>query len=176
MCEQCGRTFVSSYLLKKHMTKHTNDDDISHGICSKLKRHSTKLSEDKKQIIKDARNAVKEGRMTMYGASIEFNVPYSTLRKWCRRTDIEVATPSVGRPCYLGMNLEKKLKEWLLEAARTGELLVMWLNMYTFLLPIFHFYGCISIVRFSHVMLRLPCNTTVTKNGSIQIQWWAWYG
>lgn len=124
MCEQCGRTFVSAYRLREHMTKHTNDGAISHGSGSKSNRRSTKLSEDRRRNLKSAWNAVKEGRMTMYAAATEFNISYTTLWKWCRRTDIGESTPSVGRPCYLGMNLENKLKEWLLEAARTGEILV----------------------------------------------------
>lgn len=82
--------------------------------------HSTKLSEEKKECLKSAWIDVKEGRMTMYRAAKEHNVSLSTLWKWCQRTDVDEAVPSVGRPCFLGAHLEHKLKNWIFEAARTG--------------------------------------------------------
>lgn len=86
--------------------------------------HSTKLSEQKKQNLKSAWIEVTEGRMTAYKAAKIYNVSLSTLTKWCKRDDIVEVIPSVGRPCFLGTNLEMKLKEWILEAARTCKALL----------------------------------------------------
>lgn len=73
-------------------------------------------------LIHRIKNHVKEGRATAYRAAKLHNVCLSTLVKWCKRDDIDNVIPSVGRPCFLGENLEKKLKEWIFEDARTGEL------------------------------------------------------
>lgn len=80
--------------------------------------HSTKLSDEKKKQICLARSAVKEGRMTMYKAARQYNIPLPTLWRWCEVYDNDGELPAVGRPCFLGTKLESKLKQWILEAAQ----------------------------------------------------------
>lgn len=80
--------------------------------------HSTKLSDEEKEKLCLARSDVKEGKMTMYKAALIHKVSLSTLWKWCQRDDDE-EIPTVGRPCYLGAQLENKIKDWLFEAARS---------------------------------------------------------
>lgn len=93
--------------------------NILDGTISRQNTHSTKLSEDRKQKYKSAWIDVKEGKMTIYKAAKEHNLSATTLWKWCQRDDIEECIPSVGRPCFLGPNLEMQLEKWIIEAART---------------------------------------------------------
>lgn len=86
----------------------------------KKSRPSTKLSIEKKQLLKLAWTNVKEGSLNVYQAAKQYNVSCSTLRQWCAKDDVDHSLPSVGRPCYLGSDLEEKLKKWVLEAAKTG--------------------------------------------------------
>lgn len=90
--------------------------------ASKNRRNnSTKLSQEKCERLKKAWIDVKQNSMTLYGASKKYDVPVSTLWDWCQRNDIVDKTPTVGRPCFLGTALEDQLKNWIFEAARTGE-------------------------------------------------------
>lgn len=57
--------------------------------------------------------------MNVYQAAKKYELSQPTLWKWCQR-DIIDSVPSVGRPCYLG-HLEKKHRDWILEAAATGD-------------------------------------------------------
>lgn len=82
--------------------------------------HSTKLSDEKKQNLISAWTEVRKGTMSIYKAAKTYGIPNSTLYNWCERSNVD-ELPSVGRPCYLGSHLENKLKQWILEAARTGE-------------------------------------------------------
>lgn len=86
----------------------------------KTSRPSTKLSEQKRKVLEQARDDVKAGKMTTYGAAKKYNIPTSTLWQWCNRSDGDEGIPTVGRPCYLGSHLENKLKSWILEAVQTG--------------------------------------------------------
>lgn len=87
----------------------------------KPNQRTTKLSDGTKDRLKNAWIAVKDGRMSMYRAAKEFNVSASTLWKWCKRYDVDKEVPSTGRRCFLGKNLENQLKQWILEAAHSGE-------------------------------------------------------
>lgn len=98
----------------------TQSNEMVVSVIIKPPRHSTKLSEQQKQNLKNAWIAVKEGSMSMYKAAKEYNVPKSTLWHWSQRPDIDEIVPTVGRPCFLGLSLENKLKNWILEAAQTG--------------------------------------------------------
>lgn len=107
-----------------------NDSENSTLTVCKTSRppHSTKLSDEKKECYKNAWIAVKEGKMTIYGASKQYDVSIKTLWNWCQRDNILEDTPSVGRPCFFGQNLENKLKQWIFEAARTGLKTIFCLN------------------------------------------------
>lgn len=83
-------------------------------------RHSTKLTQQKKENLLKAWTEVKEGRMTIYGAAKKYSIPNSTLHNWCQRSNVDELNPTVGRPCFLGSKLENDLKQWALEAIRTG--------------------------------------------------------
>lgn len=85
-------------------------------------RKSTKLTNDKKELYKLAWNDVKEGRSNIYQAAKRYDINQSTLWYWCQRDDVDHSAPSVGRPCYLGKHLEEKMKNWMFEAAKSGNL------------------------------------------------------
>lgn len=83
-------------------------------------RPSTKLSNEKKERYKKAWIDVKEGRFNVYQAAKHYDLKQPTLWHWCQRTNVDGATPSVGRPCFLGSKLENNLKKWILEASSSG--------------------------------------------------------
>lgn len=98
--------------------------DNSESVVKKKTRPSTKLSKEKKELLKLAWSDVKEGRLNLYQAAKRHKIAYSTLRQWCQKDDVDHSLPSVGRPCYLGDILERKLMKWVLEAAKTGEFFI----------------------------------------------------
>lgn len=93
-------------------------------VNQKRQRPSTKLSDEKKNVYKAAWVVVKEGRLNVYKAAKKYNLSHSTLWQWCQKNDIDDSIPTVGRPCFLGNQLEEKLKKWIFEAASTGKLLL----------------------------------------------------
>ncbi|XP_055303246.1 uncharacterized protein LOC129568930 [Sitodiplosis mosellana] len=147
---------------------------------------STKLSEEKKNSLKNAWIDVKEGRMTIYRAAQVHDVNVSTLRKWCQRNDIDEQRPSVGRPCYLGKNLEIKLKHWISEAAKSGfpitpQLLKNEAHKYN------EEYGSVDgwqpgdkwyygfLHRNPDISLRTPQHISVNKNPTTETEVREWY-
>lgn len=79
----------------------------------KTSRPSTKLSEQKKKDIEQARNDVKAGKMTMYGAAKKYNITFPTLWKWCKRMDVDVGVRSSARPTMLSwFTFRKQIKKF----------------------------------------------------------------
>lgn len=82
-------------------------------------RRTTKISEEKKQAYKRARELVHDGVLTIYAAAKQYGLSRSTLRNWCLMEDVD-DLPNVGRPSFLPSFLERKLADWVLESARLG--------------------------------------------------------
>lgn len=72
-------------------------------------RHSTKLTEEKRDALQNAWHAVKSGEMNMYRASKHFVVSLGTLFKWCKKDDASDIS-KVGRPVsYLESNYDQAM-------------------------------------------------------------------
>lgn len=81
---------------------------------------STKLTKERKEIYKKAWIEVKEKRLTVHTAAKLYGLSKTTLTKWCRLDDLDDCVPHVGRPCYLGGQLEKVLEKFAVESAQLG--------------------------------------------------------
>lgn len=91
---------------------------------SKPKSKNRKYSE---AVLKSAIESVLESRLTVYGASKEYNVPWSTLKVNLKRVkqerelgETQIKILKVGRPFSLSVNLEQSLLSYIVQMQEIG--------------------------------------------------------
>lgn len=91
---------------------------------SKLKSKNRKYSE---AVLKSAIESVLKSRLTVYGASKEYNVPWSTLKVNVERVkqerelgETQIKMLKVGRPFSLSVNLEQSLLSYIVQMQEIG--------------------------------------------------------